>query len=268
MQHTRTFGLAAESAFWLFLSLVPLAAVAGLVAARTTANNWAAFAPVISSLPISTRDLVTTELFHVSRWNGGTIGLTSALAAVWLASSGIQALFEGLEIETGAVRSWGERRFRALVTCIGLSFVVATIAMLTTRVRDLLGWLGRHAPSLAFLSPWSAPIDHLEGFLASALLTFAYICGLYYVGVPSTARRRMPLVPGAAVAVALDVVMTSGYAFYVTQVANANSYGAGLAIIGLTLMWLYLLSVSVLTGAVFNHVLGLPEETASEKRKR
>jgi uncharacterized BrkB/YihY/UPF0761 family membrane protein len=34
LDRSRTFGLAAETAFWLFLSMIPLAAVGGLIAAR------------------------------------------------------------------------------------------------------------------------------------------------------------------------------------------------------------------------------------------
>src|SRR5882724_3661246 len=56
MDRTRTFGLAAQTAFWLFLSLIPLAAVAGLAAARVSANNWDRLNPLLRSLPGATRE--------------------------------------------------------------------------------------------------------------------------------------------------------------------------------------------------------------------
>ena len=73
LRRARTLGLAAEAAFWLFLSLVPLAAVAGLVGARMAAGHWATFAPLVGVLPVASRALVTNELLRASSWNGGTV---------------------------------------------------------------------------------------------------------------------------------------------------------------------------------------------------
>ena len=58
MDRGRTFGRAAETAFWVFLALIPLAAVAGLFAARVTTQNWNEFSPVLGALPGPTRELV------------------------------------------------------------------------------------------------------------------------------------------------------------------------------------------------------------------
>jgi membrane protein len=251
---TRTLGLAAESAFWLFLGLVPLAAVAGLVAARTTASNWAVLAPVVGALPVTTRELVTAELFTIARWNGGTVGATSAALFLWFGSSGVQALFEGLEIETASTRPWGTRRALSILSCVVLSLLVAAIGLLATGVQTWLTRLAELVPSLEPFAAWDAP----EGPLRRAITwtaTFGYVCGLYWVGVPADTRRRLPLLPGAAMAMGLAVALTSGYGFYLKRTTNGAMYGASLAIIGLTLMWLYLLSVSILAGAVFNHAL-------------
>ena len=38
-------------AFWLFLSLLPLAAVAGLIAAKLASGYWSAAGPLLDSLP-------------------------------------------------------------------------------------------------------------------------------------------------------------------------------------------------------------------------
>jgi len=255
----RTAGLAAEAAFWLFLGLVPLAAVAGLVAARTTARNWSAFTPIVGSLPAATRDVVTSELFNVSRWNGGAVGIAGVVAFVWLASSGVQALFAGLELETGTVRAWWKRRLLAMLACVASSFVVALIGLLATGIRDVLAWLGRYLPALSFFGSLGIR-GRVEGLAASCLIAFAYVCGLYWMGIPADARRRMPLVPGAAIAVVLSVISTGGYELFLRNMRSRTVSGASLAVIGLTPMWLYLLSASVLVGAVVNHSLGLARQ--------
>src|SRR5262245_34543671 len=54
---SRTTGMAAEMAFWLFLSLIPLAAVAGLIAAKVAAGS-ADVAAMLDTLPPETRHMV------------------------------------------------------------------------------------------------------------------------------------------------------------------------------------------------------------------
>src|ERR1700690_1378810 len=66
LDRSRSLGLAAEMAFWLFLSLLPLAAVAGLVTAKLASGSWSTTAPLLESLPLATRELVGTELGRVA----------------------------------------------------------------------------------------------------------------------------------------------------------------------------------------------------------
>ena len=54
----RSLGLAAEMAFWLFLSLLPLSAVAGLVTAKLASGNASIAALLLDSLPRATREMV------------------------------------------------------------------------------------------------------------------------------------------------------------------------------------------------------------------
>ena len=76
---------------------------------------------------------------------------------------------------------------------------------------------------------------------------------LYRMGTPSEPRWRRVL-PGAVVATVLWFVATLGFGWYVTRFANYSraygSLGAGIAL----LVWLYLISMSVLCGAEFNAV--------------
>ena len=78
---------------------------------------------------------------------------------------------------------------------------------------------------------------------------------LYRMGTPSEPRWRR-VFPGALLATVLWFVATLGFGWYVTRFANYSrvygSLGAGIAL----LVWLYLISMSVLCGAEFNAVFG------------
>src|SRR5947207_3446772 len=131
LDRARTFGLAAQTAFWLFLSLMPLFAVAGLVGARfSAAHNWTELAPLLRTMPGSTQVLIRGELEKVARWRSGTVGIMSTITFVWLASTGIHAIFEAFEVQSNMPRSWLRRRLLAIGTCAGLAVVVRTLAIL------------------------------------------------------------------------------------------------------------------------------------------
>jgi membrane protein len=244
LERTRTFGLAAETAFWLFLSLVPLLAAAGLVAARITKANWSRMAPILPSLPDSTRDLIQHELEKVARWNSGTVGLTGAVVFVWLASTGVHSIFEAFEVESGAPRSWIKRRLLAIATCAALSIVVPTLAVLGPGLERIIAMATPNGSDFEF----STPMDILRGALSFAI-AFGYVSALYWVGIPRPGKKRAYLIPGALVALVLQAAMSFGYTFYLSRFTEQAAYGAGLGLVAATLMALYLFALSLLSGA-------------------
>jgi membrane protein len=208
--------------------------------------------PLLTSLPPATRELIHSELVQVSRWNGGTVGVTGIVGFVWLASSGVHALFEALERETGTSRPWPRKRALAVATCLGLCVVVALLTFLSPGLDETLAWVGRRVPGLESLgvprSWWVRPVR----IAASLAVGFGYVCALYWIGVPKAARRGVPILPGAAVAVAIQAASRIGYGYYLSYMGDGAAYTAGLSVVGLTLMALYLFAIALLTGAVVN----------------
>jgi membrane protein len=255
LDRTRVLGLAAETAFWLFLSLVPLAAVAGLLAARSSTNNWSAIMLLLSSLPAATRQLVSAELINLATWNEGSVGVGSAAVFMWLASTGVHSIFDSLEIGTGISRPWWKKRLLAIGMCIVLPVAVALLASVGPALQDAMGGLGSWIPLLrATGAPTLA--SRLLRFCVSAGIVLAYVCSLYWVGIPPRARRGVPILPGALLAVALEILFGFAYAFYVAKAGDGGAYLAGLAVIGVTMIGLYLFTAALLVGAVVNRKLG------------
>jgi len=257
LARARTFGLAAQMSFWLFLALVPLAAVAGLAAARlATARPWLA-AWVLSPVPVPLREPIYRQVARVASWPGGSVAPLAALTFFWLAASGVHAVFEALEVQTGTARPWWKKRLLAIATCIGLSIGVAGIALLGAGLDWIQAVLGRHLPP-AFLRVEHGLVGSAVRFAVGASIAVAMVAGLYRVGVAPGAHRRAPVLPGAAFAVALSSVLARGYAWYLGRsVARGagGTYEVGLTVVGVSLMTLWLLSVALLAGAELNRVL-------------
>jgi len=84
------------------------------------------------------------------------------------------------------------------------------------------------------------------------------IAVIYYKGTPVKQSFRRTL-PGAAIATGLWFLTTLGFGLYVTRYANYTqvygSLGAGIAL----LIWLYIIALSVVSGAEFNAQLHAEE---------
>lgn len=252
----RTLGLAAEMSFWLFLSLVPLLAVGGFVAARLAATHpWAALS-AMHAVPPQVRELVLKQVDRVASWHGGAVAPIAAATFVWLASSGISAVFDALELQSGALpRPWLKKRALAVGTCIALSVGGALLALLGSGVEWLEEIAGAHLPSWV-VSLVHGPAGTVARWIVGLLLAVAMIAGLYRVGVPRGEAVRPPAWPGAVLAVVLMVGLGLAYGFYVTKLGGSGgAYQAGLAAVGVTLMTLWLFSIALLLGAQLNCVL-------------
>ena len=193
LDRSRSFGLSAEMAFWLFLSLLPLAAVAGLVTAKLASGQWSTTAaPLFESLPKATRDMVAGELGRVAAWNGGKVGVGAGLMFAWLASSGIHSIFDGIERAAGAARRpWWKKRLLALGACVALSLGAALLTVLGTG----FGWLwrlGGGAALLRALELGSGSAGHAVRLASGAAISFGLVCGLYWVALPRGRAGRAP----------------------------------------------------------------------------
>ncbi len=251
----RSVGIAAEMAFWLFLSLLPLAAAAGLVVAKLALSHGTVDTTFLSSFPAATRELIATELGRMAAWEGGEVGVGAALMFFWLASSGVASIFDGVEQETEAkARSWIKKRLLAIGTCIALSIGFAALAILGVGLSWITERLGAGAFSEAgFLDSRDFALVRFGiGVVVSLLL----IGGLYWVALPPDKRKAMPILPGAAVALALQLAIGFAYGVYLDTVGDGGAYQAGLASIGVTMIALYLCCLSLLVGIEFNQMIG------------
>jgi membrane protein len=250
----RTLGLAAEMAFWLFLALVPLAVVAGLVVAKLAmADPSGAASAALPSLPGAARDMLQSELQKIAAGRGA-VAPTAIVVFVWLASSGVHAVFDAFEIEAGCARPWWRKRLIALGTCVVLSVGVALVTLLGTGLDWIWKLTGARVSEAASIAE-SSIVGHVVRLVLGALVAFGLTALVFVFGVPAPARKKMPLLPGAALAVALDLVLGLGYGLYISKMGTGSAYQAGLATVGVTMMAIYLFSIALLVGLELNVIL-------------
>ncbi len=182
---------------------------------------------------------------------------THALIAAFVvsvsgASSVIVCLMEGIRRANGLPRScWRflERRVRSLVM---VPLALVPFALASTLVvfgHFITVWLAhRIVPAaepplllLALVIRWSIALAGSMGIVAT----------IYHMGTPLRQPWRR-VIPGALLATVMWFVATLVFGWYVTRFANYSQvYGTLGAAIAL-LLWLYIISFSVLCGAEFN----------------
>jgi membrane protein len=202
MGRARTLGLAAEMAFWLFFALIPLAVVVGLVAAKLAMSDETGKALLlVASLPRAARELLLNELGKVAAWKGGAVAPSAALVFLWLASSGVHAVFDAFEIQAGCARPWWKKRLIALGTCVVLSVGVGVVTLLGTGIDWLWHAAGSHVPEATKIVENSA-VGQVVRFVLGAVISLGLTSLVFVLGVARGARRRMPVQPRPIHAVA------------------------------------------------------------------
>lgn len=247
--------VAAGVAFYAFLALVPLISAIvltyGLVAEpEHVAGHITALA---RTMPDEAAAIVGRELNNTVEAAESTLGiglLISLGLAIYGAMRGASAMIRALNVVFNVEESrplvWHTAVSVAMTLGFVVVFVVASLAISALAfLQSLLPDLGspiRRAVQLAF-------------WLGAALAASVTIAAIYDFAPNREVTRRRWLTPGSAVATAVWIAATLGFAFYVRNFGSySTTYGA-LGAIVIFLTWLYLSAYILLLGAELNQVL-------------
>jgi membrane protein len=271
----RITGLSAEVAFFMFLSLVPglVAVVASLaftdkifgadLATRAEETLMTFLGSVLTERATPAIDLVR-ELFD--REQPGLLSVAMA-GTVWAFSRGLLGVISALEIAYELPpASWWKRRARAVLLALG-TIVALALVLAIVAIGPLLGLLGLLLET-AGLDAVARSVQWLRFPLAFTVLA-GWACWLYRAG-PALRTSWRSQAPGAILAAGLWLVVSLGFLIYLELAGGVNQVFGVLGGILILIVWLYLLSLSLLAGGEFNAVLqrraaGSPPAEAPEE---
>ncbi|MBN2194308.1 MAG: YihY/virulence factor BrkB family protein [Polyangiaceae bacterium] len=238
---------ASAMAFDLFLSLIPLLALAGWALAALLRESPEALqfvSALMDSTPIQVHLILQT---HFGRFKGGIAPL-AAVVAVYMASNAFHTFMQVFENATGASRrSWWWKRLIALacvfvcILALGASGVVA-VALAGGPARTLE----------AVLRPAGVPL-HTQyiAYVTGAAIGTVFLAGFFRIAVNHPNRKRH-VWRGATLTVVLGVLVSWGFAQYLRTLARYTLYYGSLATVAMTLFWVYLWCVALLVGMELN----------------
>jgi membrane protein len=237
-----------------FPVLASIAAILSQVKAEAVAGVFSRL--LFEVVPPGAEDLVRYQ-FTVRGQRPGWLLLAAAILSAWAASGAIMSLMEGFQAayRLPSGRPFVKQRgvalllvFIAAIPAIGSS---ALILFGVRSERTVLAWTGIFAGDE--LKIWEILLARSLRY-GLALLATVLVTGLLYCVAPNRPLKFKSVLPGAFLATCLWLVATSGFAWYVRNIANYNVlYGSIGAVVAL-LVWMYLLSLITLLGCEYNAI--------------
>ena len=193
--------------------------------------------------------LVRTVLKDVITPHGGSLLSVGILATIWAASGGVAALIEAVNVayDLPDKRSFVQRRLLAIALMFAVgALAVAALSLLV--VGPGFGrWLaGRVGLSAIFVALW--PYLRWVLSVSCAVLSIELI----YMWAPSSRRPFRSSLPGAVIALASWLTLSSALGLYLRNFGRLNkTYGTLAAAVAL-MAWLYWTAFAILVGAQVN----------------
>lgn len=242
---------AASTAFFLFLSMIPLLMALCAILPYTALTESNLINAIARFTPDAMNGLVISVVSDVYARSAGTITVF-AIVTVWSASKAMLALIHGLN----AVNDFEERRnyfVLRFVACIYtviilVAILVAIFVMVFGNV--IVDLLLMDIPPLHILVQFFMRFRFLVSWVVLTL-----IFALIYAFVPGSKMRFKRQIPGAAFAAVLWSAASYVFSVYVDNFNGFGTYG-GLTTVVILMFWFYLLMYILLIGAHINRYFG------------
>jgi membrane protein len=250
-QH-RAATAASAMAFDAFLSLVPLAAIAGFILRRARESSDLLFGPILGAAPRPVKELVDAEFMRLSESGAAIIAPVSIAAFLWVSSAGIstamgvfEAMFHSPE------RPWWLRRLVAIGAVVGSFVATMIVVSLALFIASLSGSVG----------------TRIVVAILPLLIILGAICGFFRIAIRGPRPLRRRLLPGAVVTMVLWMIASVLFSLYVTTLSRYATLYGSLAAVAIFLFWLWLLALSLLVGGEVNAQLeGVRDDAAVSMR--
>jgi len=235
-------GIAAETAFFLLLSVFPLSLIIASTLSRYSVDLTGEMFNYL--LPSSVAAFLNGILSQVPLLSA--FSMIPVVATLWSASAGIWALMRGIcRAYTGdSPKRPLLKRFAALF------FVIVFIAVVAI---GLAVWIIGESMLMRFDGFISAVVFIIK-YAVAFISIFLFIMGLY-IYTPGYDIKIRHMIPGAVAAAGAWLLTNKGFEVYISHFSNYSVlYGSVGTFLGL-IMWLFVISIVILTGAEINSAI-------------
>lgn len=241
--------LPGQIAFFLFLSLVPTITLIGYACSYINVSNNLVQNLISNVLSSDIADLVTPIL--TSTKITPTFFITLGVG-YFIASNGMSSIIVASNTIYGIKDSgFFKRRLKAIVmelVIVILFLFIITVPLLSGSIINLLHYFNLDAQTTSIIAK---ALNLLDGPL-SWLIIFFFIKTIYTMAPDKKIPSRN--VNGGAIFTTFTwIVVTAFYSYYIAHYANYSLFYGSLANIVILMLWVYLLSYTLVIGMAMNY---------------
>lgn len=241
---------AASTAFFFFVSLVPMLVALCTILPYTPLKERHLIGLAQEIVPVASKELVIGLIEYVYRKSAGAMSI-AILVTLWTAGKGVLALIRGLN----AINQVEERRNYFVLRLISSFYTLIMLIVLILFLGVMV--FGDQLVQLFFVRMPQLKI------MASLYMEFRFLIvwpvltalfAIVYAYVPNRRLRLKEQVPGACFSAVAWSVFSWFFSLYVSISGVYSIYGS-LSIIVILMIWMYVGMYILFIGASINHEL-------------
>jgi membrane protein len=251
------FGRAAQLSYFFLLALFPLLIFLFMLLGYFFAIERDTYARLLEYLgqvmPAPAFQLLRTTLNEITTKTDPGILSAGLVFSLWLASFGMIAIIEGLNVayDVAEARPWWRRSLVAIGLTVILGILVVAASLLILATGTAVERVSRLVPVVGEVVRLSAVINWSVAILA-LLLALALI----FRFAPNIRQSRWEgIFPGAVLTLVCWLAASAGLRLYLSYYdLYSRTYGS-LGAVVILLIWLYLAGAAILVGGELNSVI-------------
>jgi membrane protein len=248
------FGHSAELSYYVLLALFPallfMITILGFMSGPGSELRNQLMSYMSRAMPSSAADLVGKTLNEVHQNSSALKALFGAVAALWAATGGIDAISKTLNIayDLQETRSYVRKK----LTSVGLTFGLAVLIIGALALIAFGGRIGELVAAKiglggAFTAAWK--ILQWPVALGAMFLAFSMI---YYFAPNMKDPQWYWITPGAAVGVVVWIAASVGFSLYLKFFNSYSKTYGSLGAVIILMLWFYLTGMAILIGGEVN----------------
>ena len=261
-----TAACAAQSAFFIMLSIVPIVSLLLACATYLPFSQQDVLSLLMSVVPNEFLVYMTDIIGDLYTGAGGAVISVSLVATLWSASKGIMALMDGFNSMYRLRQEYGYIKLRVMALAYTILFIILFAVVMSIYV-----WVSHYykgyLQDVLTISSVVARFLWFIRYILGWLLFYTFILMLYVVlpggfGIPMGKEEHMNLgkrirsqMPGAAFCSVAWLAISGIVVVYIKHFPNFSIMYGSLAGIVVAMLWLYFCMYSLFIGAVINYLL-------------
>ncbi|WP_050614964.1 YihY/virulence factor BrkB family protein [Bacillus testis] len=248
----RATGLAAEQSYYYTLSLFPMMILLLSIIPYLNLSTDQVISAMEKLLPGETTSMLKTTILDIIETRNGGLLTFGILGTIWSASNGMNAFIHSSNIafEVKESRNFIVSRLISIGLTFGFIFAIIVVLVLPVFGNVLIDALSK----IIDLSPETKLIFSIVRYTVAVVVMAAILSILYFVA-PDKRYPFKHVIPGAAIATVVWLIISLGFSFYVSHFGNYSSTYGSLGGFIVLMLWLYLTGLVFVVGGEINALL-------------